>query len=152
MTHDYSLQLAQKRVDDYRRKDETIAAHEDAMACRDCEDFLESGIEAFKWLRRADLTLREAAVAGIQVPDDAPEAIASLYRAWLVPCPHAQQRIKQQVERDFRLRNLREFQEACEYVKQQVRLLDMDDQLEGAFRGDVFDEAFWQEAHGLRAE
>ena len=37
------------------------------MACRDCKDFLRRGIEAYRWLRQADHTLRQAAIAGLEV-------------------------------------------------------------------------------------
>jgi hypothetical protein len=148
---DYSLRLAEKHVEEYRDKDAIISRHEEAMECCDCEDFLQLGIEACKWLRRADRTLRQAAVKGFDVPPEARDALAKVYRFWLLPCPHAEERIKQQKSRGFTLGNLKDFQEACEHVKQQVRLLGMEEQLESAFQGGVFGEQFWHEAKKMRS-
>lgn len=148
---DYSLRLAEKHVKEYRDQDVLMSQHEKAMACRDCEDFLESGIQAYKWLRRADRVLRQAAIERLEVPEEARDALASLYRNWLLPCPQAEERIKQQADRDFRLKNLHEFRQACEYVEQQVRLVNMEEQLEDAFEGRLFDEEFWQKAHEMRS-
>ena len=148
---DYSLRLAKKRVEEYRDQDAIMSQHQEAMACRDCEDFLEHGIEAYNWLRQADRVLRQAAVEGFGVSEEARDALAALYRVWLNPCPHAEERIKQQEERNFRLRNLHEFRAACEYVEQQVRLLDMEEEIDDAFEGRVFDEEFWKKAHDMRS-
>lgn len=151
-TIDYSLGFAQKHVRKYRAQDEIMAAHSEAMTCRDCEDYLELGIKAYKWLRQSDCTLREAALdEDFDVPEEIPDIIATLYRAWLEPCAHAEKWIKQLEGRGFRLKNLHEFRDACEYVQQQVRLIDAEEELEHAFQGDVFDEKFWQEAHTLRS-
>jgi len=148
---DYSLRLAKKHVEEYRNQDAIMSQHREAMACRDCEGFLERGIEAYNWLRHADRVLRQAAVEGFEVPEEARDALAALYRAWLHPCPRAEERIKEQEERNFRLRNLHEFRAACEYVEQQVRLLDMEEEIDDAFEGRVFDEEFWKKAHDMRS-
>lgn len=148
---DYSLRLAEKHVEEYRDYDVLISQHKEAMECRDCEDFLALGIEAFKWLRRADKILRHAAIKGLDVSADAVGALATLYHLWLLPCSHAEERIKQQEEKKYHPRNVKDFREASEFVKREVRMLEMEEQLEGAYRGDVFDEAFWEEAHKMRS-
>ena len=148
---DISLRLAEKHIEEYRDKDEIISRHHEAMECRDCEDFLELGIEAYKWLRLADRMLRQAAVKGIDVSAEVTDALATLYRHWLIPCSHAEERIKQQEDRGFVLRNADAFRNAREQVKQQVRLLGMEEQLESAFQGDIFDEEFWLEARKMRS-
>ncbi len=114
MLSDYSLLLAQKSVQDYGAKDALIAQHQQAMECCDCEDFLESGIKAYRWLKQADETLRAAAQQGIDVSEECVPALASLYRGWLLPCEHAEQQIQLQHDRDFSVKNLDAFREACE--------------------------------------
>ena len=147
---DLSLRLAEKHIEEYRDRDAIISPHHEAMECRDCEDFLELGIEAYKWLRRADRMLRQAAVKGIDVSAEATDALATLYRCWLIPCSHAEERIKQQEDRGFVPRNAEAFRDVREQVKQQVRLLGMEEQLESAFQGGIFDEEFWLEAQKMR--
>jgi len=147
---DLSLRLAEKHVEEYRDKEAIMSRHRAAMECRDCEDFLQLGIEAYTWLRRADRMLRQAAVKGIDVPAEARDLLATLYRHWLIPCSHAEEWIKQQEDRKFALRNADEFREVQEQVKRQVRLFDMEEQLESAFQGGIFDEEFWLEAQKIR--
>jgi hypothetical protein len=149
---DYSLRLAEKHVEEYDERDKKlIAAYRAAMKCRDCEEFLQLGIDACKFIRQADTVLRQAAVEGLEVPVEAKDALSRLYRGWLAPCPRAEERIKQQEMQGFKPSNLKEFRDACEYVTQQVRLLDMEKHLESAFQGQVFDEDFWLEAHKMRS-
>ena len=101
--------LAQKCMRDYSEKDATMQKCAEAMSCRDCEDLLRSGIEAFKWLKQSENTLQEAAKAGIQVSMHAKEAIDYLYRAWLMPCEHAEPAYGNRKKRDSRLPTLRNF-------------------------------------------
>jgi hypothetical protein len=145
------LFLAEKHIQEYQDRDAILSQHRQAMKCRDCEDFLGLGIQAFKWLKRADQTIREATIKGFEVTPDVPEALAHLYRGWLLPCAHAEDQIRRQREQGFELRNLEEFEKARNFVEQQVRLLDMEEDVERAAQGDSFDEEFWTEAHRLRS-
>ena len=145
-SQDYSLKLAEKHVSEYSNQDSFNERHREAMECRNCEDFLELGINAFKWLTQADETIRQAAIEGLEVSENIPEVIATLYRAWLRPCDRAEALIKEQRERGFRLKNLNEFRDACDFVRQQVRLMDMENTLNKAQQDDLFDVEFWQEA------
>ena len=144
-TSDYSLQLAQKYVNAYSEKD-VMAQHRDAMKCFDCQDFLQSGIEALKWLKRAEDVIQQAAREGISVPDDVPKAIDVLYRTWLAPCDRAEQLIKQQKSLGYEPSNLMQFMKACEQVKNRIQAIDMYDSIDDAFDGKLFTSSFWADA------
>src|SRR5688572_13762053 len=45
------LQLARRQVDQF---DEVLAQHCDAMACSDCEDGIELGMNALEWIETAE--------------------------------------------------------------------------------------------------
>ena len=83
---DITLELAKRHVESFRQKDAVMASHRQAMQCRDCEDLLDSGIRAYRWMRNAEVTLQEAARQGIQILADVVAAIKSLYHAWQRCC------------------------------------------------------------------
>ena len=134
---DSSFLIAQQRVRAYSERDALMEQHAQAMKCRDCEDLLDCGIEAYKWLRKADETLREAAKAGFDVTVEVRDALDLLYRTWLGPCKHAERRIQEQQEAGFEVSNLAEFRDACEFVKRQVREQEMFAAIEQPFRDDT---------------
>jgi hypothetical protein len=141
---DYTLRLAQKHVEEYARREEAMDQHRAVMKkCDTCESFLCLGINAYRWLKQADDTLREAAREGLEVPEECRDELEIAYRDWLKPCPHAERLIEEQQELGYKPENLEEFKRACEDVKKQVRLLDMDKALDDASRGVVFDAQFW---------
>jgi hypothetical protein len=147
---DYSLGLATKHITEYCDKDAVIAEHREAMKCCDCEDFLRLGIEAHDWLAQADRTLRQAAAQGLDVAAEANGVLETLYREWLRPCAHAEEQIRQCEVRGYCPGNLGAFRKAREHVEQQIRLLKMEEHLESAFQGGIFDEEFWLEAQKTR--
>ena len=66
MSSDLSLQFAKRFVEQYEgRYDEIMRRHFVAMECRDCEEFLRQGLNAFRWLRHAEETFRQAAVENL---------------------------------------------------------------------------------------
>ena len=144
---DSTLQLAQKYVEEYTKHDDAMAQHYAVMEkCEACEEFLRLGVNAHKWLRQADETLREAARQGIEVPAESRDALEVLYRDWLEPCADAEKLIKKQEDSGYAPGNLAEFRLAREDVERRVRLLDMDKALDDASRGVVFDAEFWAAA------
>lgn len=151
MVSDYSLLLARQSVENFGEQEAWIAEHQQAMESFVCQDFLALGIEAYRWLKQADETLRAAAQKGIDVAEECVPALASMYRHWLRTCEHAEQQVKRQQERGFSLDNLEAFQEAGEFVRKKVRLIEMHDTLEDAFQGGVFTDVFWSEARKARS-
>ncbi|MCE9555512.1 MAG: hypothetical protein K8T91_19365 [Planctomycetes bacterium] len=111
------MRTARDHVRTFRAEGEELGLmeqHGQAMECRDCESFLQLGIDAFRWLNRADEEIRSRIYKGkVQFNQDVDDAIGILYEAWLGPCDVVQQCIKKQVERGFDVENLTEFQ-ACE--------------------------------------
>lgn len=134
---DSSLLIAQQRVRAYSERVALIEQHAEAVKCRDCEDLLDCGIEAYKWLRKADESLREAAKAGFEVSTEVRESLDLLYRTWLRPCAHAERRIREQQEAGFEISNLADFRAACEFAKRQVCKQEMFAAIDQPFRDDV---------------
>ena len=145
---DYALQIARKRVDAFGA---LMEQHREAMKCRDCEELLDSGIAAYQWLSDAEKIFRQAAVEGFQVPPNVVTALSALYRTWLGSCPFAEEQVNRQERLGFTIANWEEFKKASEAVRRKVSLLQMEEDLQSAFRGDAFDEAFWSEAHKARS-
>ncbi len=149
MPLDFSIQLAQKQVEAYSAQDELMATHHQAMKCRDCEEFLDTGIRAYKRLRQAEEMAQEAAREGIEVSPNVAAAIKVLYRSWLRPCARAEQRILEQDQAGYQVSNLADFRGACEDVKKRIQAFDMYDAIDDEFEGRVFDEAFLRKAQEL---
>jgi hypothetical protein len=145
---DCTLQIARKRVDAFSA---LMEQHRGAMKCRDCEELLRSGIDAYESLSDAERIIRQAAVEGFHVPSNVVTALDALYRAWLESCPLAEEQVKQQEKLGFTVANLAEFKTACDAVRRKISFLQVEEDLESAFRGDFFDEAFWTEARKSRS-
>ncbi len=149
MCSDYTLQIARARIDAYSNMDEVMRQHHEIMECCDrCEKFLQSGIEAYEWLQKAENTIQRAAREGFSVSDEVPAAIDHLYRTWLVPCSHAEELVSQQQQLGYIPANLDEFRAACEQVKKRIQMIDAYDAIDDAFGGKTFDAAFWIDAMG----
>lgn len=119
ISNELSFRMAEASVRGYtQRADSWKQQHTEAMDCRDCEEFIQSGLEAFKWLCRSEQLVRQASYRGLcQFDDDTRSAFDMLYRAWLKPCDFAEEWIQKQVARGYTLDNLEEFRDACESVE-----------------------------------
>jgi hypothetical protein len=83
------------------------------MECRDCEDFLQLGIEAFTWIERAHGNLRESIYGGKSVFDpEAESLLTELYESWLRPYADAEKWAQAQAQRGYFPDNLTAFR-AC---------------------------------------
>jgi hypothetical protein len=122
ISNNVALDLARHRVQAYA--DESVglmAQHTEAMDCRDCEDFLKLGVDAFQWLTRADDMLSAAAHDGLL--DFTPElraALGELYESWLRPCDAAERWIATLEQAGFTPEHLAEFRAACEVARNNV--------------------------------
>jgi hypothetical protein len=84
--------------------------HYEAMDCRDCEAFLQMGIDAFEWLIRADIVFRAAAAyADFDYGTEWMERFKRLAKTWLRPCDRAEEWIKVQLNKGYSLDNLEQF-------------------------------------------
>lgn len=108
--------IAQKRVDDYAL--EAPRPDPQAIERRECEGFLHRGIDACKWLLRAEEVVREAAYEGI-IPfaPQAEEALQSLYQSWLSPCEMAEAWISKLAETGHAPASVDEFRKCCQHVR-----------------------------------
>ena len=119
-----------------------------------CEAFLQLGIDAFRWLLRADYGMRQAFYSDVADYDSKMESVLmQLFREWLVPAEFAEQRAKAQSERGFAVSNLPQFRECCEEVRAIVDSFDdhdsnaMSEQL-----ATLRDQAIYEQQHGETAE
>ena len=114
------LQIARKRIQGYE-EDALIRQSAEAVDCMDCEEFLNSGIQAFRWLDRAEETRREAIYQGlVEFDPTVAKAIEALYLAWLRPCTRAEQWIANVQSYGHIPNNLDEFRQCCEEVRDRV--------------------------------
>jgi hypothetical protein len=123
MAENLALTLAHRRVHAYAdESDELIRRHAEAMECHDCEDFLKKGIDAFKWLRRAEETVREADYEGIrETTPEIQESLALLYAAWMTPCEFAERWISSLAMRGYTPGNVEKFRSACEEAEETLQ-------------------------------
>jgi len=123
--HSLAFRAAQTHVEFYANESDLMTQHGEVMDCRDCEDFLRLGIDAFHWISRADEALRSAEYDGGS--DEAARldlALDGLYKGWQRPCECARKWIQLQVAKGHSPGNLREFQECCEEVEDRVQRRD----------------------------
>lgn len=109
---DVAIDVAKKKLEKFNERsngENVMEQHADAMACRDCEAFLDAGIVAFEWLQRADRILREAAKEGIDVDENTPNIIGTLYRVMLRSVGRAQKLIAEHQAKGYELDNLDRF-------------------------------------------
>lgn len=105
-------------VRDVNRLSHLIDAHREAMDCRDCEAFLQLGIDAFNWLVRADKLLRKAECANhAENAAKVHNCIQTLLIAWLETCDAANKWVREQLRRGFTVDNLDEFRKCEEEVR-----------------------------------
>jgi hypothetical protein len=104
-----------------------IQRHNEAMECRDCEAFLQMGIDAFQWLIRADMALREADADGeFSYTKEVDDSFKDLAKWWLRPCEFAERWINVQKDRGHELGNLVEFRRCCEEMRAIVHFNERD--------------------------
>lgn len=129
-----AFRTACNRINSYRDESEALMArHAEATECRDCEDFLCMGIEAFDWLARADEAIRSAVYSGVMAFNpEYDSTLAALYSEWLKPCEYAERWIVLQQNRGFHVDNLEEFRRCCQEARAVV------EENQGLLRNDAF--------------
>ncbi len=124
MNINVNLALAELKVKFYADESHRLMKdHYDAMSCLDCEGFLQSGINAFEWLKRTEEMLREADYEGIfDFTQEIHCAFDVLYVAWLKPCDVAEQWIAKVSDDGFEIKNLSEFRDTCDQAHDEIQL------------------------------
>lgn len=125
MESSLELSLAKKYIEEYAAHDDAVMRdHYEAEECVRCERALQAGIKAFKWLRRADEAIREAANANISIDPQLPQLIERLYRLWLQLHEPTERRIAMSEGRDYRLDHAAEYRDRARDVAQIVERYD----------------------------
>lgn len=116
MVESLALRNAQEHIRAFAGESEGFIDQQTAaLDCRDCEAFLQMGIDAFDWLERAEHALRAAAAEGaFDYTAEVVEKFKSLAKWWLRPCDRAERWIKVQLERGFSIANLDRFRQCHE--------------------------------------
>ncbi len=97
------------------RAEQFLKDHKEAMECRDCEDFLRLGIEAFQWLQKAHRNIQDDVYQGRSVFDEHVEhSITKLYQRRLKPYSTAQRWMNRLQDQGFELDNAIEFVRSCQ--------------------------------------
>ena len=97
------------------RSEQLLKDHQEAMECRDCEDFLRLGIEAFQWLQKAHQSIQDDVYHGRSIFDAHVEhAITKLYQRWLKPYSTAERWMKGLQGQGFELDNAVDFARCCQ--------------------------------------
>lgn len=114
-----AMRTAKKHVDNYVHEHNSVMQrHYEAMDCRDCEDFLKLGIDAFNWVINADCRLRIAVGEGaVDDADELEEMLEELCKGWLAPCDFAEAWIARLDSKKYVPDNLDEFRKCCERMK-----------------------------------
>lgn len=123
--HSIAFKSARRHVRFYARQSQLMERHEEAMDCRDCEDFLQLGIEALKWLQRAEEELRLSVYSGErQNSIELSDSLDRMYHMWLMPVHSAEQWVAIQATRGYTPDNLYEFRQSCEQAREVVENRD----------------------------
>lgn len=102
------LAIAQKYLDEYSA--DALDGQRQCEEAAACERRLEQGIEAFKWIARAEETIRQAVYEGlIDFSRELEEAIEALYSGWLAPWEQLQALVREQILQGAELDNVAEF-------------------------------------------
>jgi len=116
---------AQRQVRFFARQAKEMKEHRLAMNCRDCEDFLQVGIDAFHWMKRAEEELRRTLYEGTRENDPTISATFDrLYHTWMMPVAIAEQWIALQQANGYEPDNLAEFRRASQEVREIVENRD----------------------------
>jgi hypothetical protein len=128
---DLAYRNAEKHVQSYSDEcRDLLKLHAEAKDCRNCEAFLQIGIDAFDWLMRADRQFRMAIYRGEK--DFNPkieQALRAQYKKWLDPCELAEKWIEIQQTRGFEIDNLKEFRDC---VRQMIAIVEANEEGDNA--------------------
>lgn len=120
----FRLQLAKIRVQAFADESDVMKNQNEATDWRACESFLQSGINAYRWLTETEAAVRDAEDHDSgESSCDIEAAIESLYQAWLEPCELAENWISRVQCQGFTVANVDEFREICEDVDEKIRHL-----------------------------
>ena len=149
-----ALRTATTFVNLYAHEDEVMTDYGQAMDCRDCEAFLQLGIDAFNWVIRADQIARQAMFEGTADfdHDAAEDGICALCRLWLKSCDRAEKWIALQLSRNLNVDNLDRFRECYAQMHAIVKVQDAADEEMPEVIAELRDRAIKEHRNGETAE
>lgn len=113
------LAIAQKRVNEYT--DDSARANGDTDAGGGRKNWLQTGIEAYRWISRAEETIREAVAQGLIdqaiYEHSILPAIERVYTDWLTPFEHVEALVVNQSNGVGDSGTLAEFRQCGENVR-----------------------------------
>ncbi len=114
---DTVFDLARSTTQDFSFNDSVLQAHQIAMDCRDCEEVLDRGLRAYKWLMTCDETRQAADACGlIDYRGELYEEVTGLFRQWMDSARHTQEWIRRLEQVRYAPANLPKFLDAIESV------------------------------------
>ena len=119
-----ALRAARRHVHTFADECEIQKNQRDVDDCLDCEAFLQLGIDAFRWLIRADEAHRKGVFSGQDYDAEFDRVIQELFRLWLKPCVYADELVTALQARGCELTNLAEFRRCEREVLAIVRALE----------------------------
>lgn len=120
MLDNLELRIARSKIERFQHEANASVVSEStaALDCMACEEFLSNGIAALEWLERSEQCFHEADSEGIfEVTTQLSEAIETLYSAWLIPCPRAEQWIVRCRANGYEITNLDQFRDCKSRVQ-----------------------------------
>lgn len=119
ITDSLAYRHAHKLVGDYKTEaGDLMVEHRAAMDCRDCEDFLQLGIDSFDWITRAAGAVRSQAILSDDpVFSQGESALKQLRSAWLEPCRFAEGWAALQLAQNYTVSNLEGFRDCCKKMQ-----------------------------------
>lgn len=112
------FQLAERQIWHFEHREEATRQELPTSDSRQCEEWLRSGIDAYKWLARSEEAARLADAEGLaELTPAADAAIAGLYQRWLTQYDLAESWIANVLREGHSLASLREYQECGSLVR-----------------------------------
>jgi len=124
----YALRTAKQYVENFAKDfdEQLISDHQDAIECFDCEDFIRTGVDAYRWLILADQRFRRLILErkiDEPVQEKISELLERLIRSWHATSLVVDQRLATLLAKGFEV-DVGEFRDCEHQIKAMVEFLD----------------------------
>jgi hypothetical protein len=139
MTEDINLQIAELSLRSWA--DRVIDEHYAVEDCYKCDEYLEDGIKAFKFVNYGEMVLREAAYRGLRPwTIEVDNTLKALFAFWAKTADEAELWIARIQKNGYELEHLAEFRKCREAVDEWIESRAWTD-LSQATMGQMIDNA-----------